>query len=207
MRNTHTIKNKTIGFIRLGLFLASILVMSHASFAQSVQNSANGATGEYGAISSIVGSVRNTTAVLVGGRGGWILSPSFSMGIAGYTLVNDISGRQPDTAGNRLMTLSYGGIDLEYTFALSESLYLTFQELIGAGSISHRESPYHNPKQYHDPFAVFEPSVSLEVGVSKIFRIGIGASYREVEWLDSNIATRADLGGPSGFLFLKIGFL
>jgi hypothetical protein len=207
MKNSQTLRNRVVEIASLKYLFVLIVVLSGVGYAQESKPSGDGATGEYGVVTSSVGSIRNTSAVLLGGRGGWIVSPTFSIGIAGYALMNDVSARLPDTSGNRFMTMSYGGIDLEYTFAINNTWFLTFQELIGAGSISHKESPYLNKKQYHDPFAVFEPSLSIEVGVAKIFRIGIGASYRDVEWLESSLATKADLGGPSAFVSLKIGFL
>ena len=180
MKNNQTNRNNIVELSLLRYLFILVLVVSGAGYAQESKHSTDGTTGEYGVVVSSVGSVRNTSAILLGGRGGWIVSPTFAIGIAGYTLMNDVSARLPDTSGNRKMTMSYGGVDLQYTFAINDTWFLTFQELIGAGSISHKESPYLNKKQYHDPFAVFEPSVSIEVGVTKIFRIGIGASYREV---------------------------
>jgi hypothetical protein len=105
------------------------------------------------------------------------------------------------------MTLEYGGLDLEYILPIDGFYFMTLQMLVGAGSISHREIPYLNRKQYHDPFFVFEPGFNIEIGVTKNFRIGIGISCREVAWLKSDLASSADLSGPSGFLSLKFGFL
>ena len=163
--------------------------------------------GAYGAVVSRIGLVRNSPAVFVGGRGGWIVGHTLAIGIGGYMLVNDVSARIPDTSGNHVMTMDYGGLDLEYGSQISDSYSLTVQALIGAGSIGHKEIPYLNRRQYHDPFLVFEPSLSIEIGITKIFRIGIGAGYREVAWLKSDLASSADLSGPSGFLSLKFGFL
>lgn len=160
----------------------------------------------YGTVVSHVGMVRNTAALFVGGRGGWIFDHTFALGIEGYMLMNNIDARVPDTAGNHFLTMDYGGIDLEYITPVGEHIYLTIQTLIGGGSIGHKEIPYLDRRQYHDPFAVLEPSISAEVAVTSIFRIGIGASYRQVALLKSNLATENELSGPSGFLSLKVGF-
>ncbi len=178
-----------------------ILLATMPALAQNTESS-----GEYGTVASKIGMVRSTKALFVGGRGGWIIDHTFAIGIGGYTLLNDIEARIPDTAGNHLMTLNYGGVDLEYISPIGESYYLAIQALVGAGAIGHKEIPYLDRRQYHDPFFVLEPSVTVEIAVTKIFRIGIGASYREVAWLESNLATQADLSGPSGFLSLKVGF-
>jgi hypothetical protein len=189
------------------LLLTLFVLLAGVGNAQDVKNSTEGMNGAYGALVSRIGLVRNSTAVFVGGRGGWIVVNTFSIGIGGYMLMNDVSARIPDTSGNHLMTLEYGGLDLEYSSRISDSYSLTLQALIGAGSIGHKEIPYLNRRQYHDPFFVFEPSLSIEIGVTRILRIGIGACYREVAWLKSDLASSADLSGPSGLLSLKFGFL
>jgi hypothetical protein len=185
----------------LRILAVLLLLETMPAFAQNTESS-----GEYGTLVSNIGLVRNTKALFIGGRGGWSFDHTFAIGVGGYTLLNDINARIPDTSGNHLMTMSYGGVDLEYISSIGDSYYLTIQALVGTGAIGHKETVYLNPRQYHDPFFVFEPSVSVEIMVTKIFRIGIGASYREVALLESNLASRADLCGASGFLSLKVGF-
>lgn len=170
----------------------------------SAQNSETGRM--YGAVVSKVGMVRDTKALFVGGRGGWIIDDAFAIGIEGYMLVNNIDARVPDTSGNHFLTMDYGGIDLEYITPIGGHYYLTFQTLIGGGAIGHQEVPYLDRRQYHDPFIVVEPGVSVEIAATSIFRIGIGASYRQIALLKSNLATQNELSGPSGFLSLKVGF-
>lgn len=191
----HTLSNS------LRILAALLLLNTVPALAQNAESS-----GEYATVVSNTGMVRNTRALFIGGRGGWTFDHTYAIGIGGYTLLNDIQARIPDTSGNYLMTMSYGGFDLEYSSSIGESYYVTIQTLVGAGSIGHKETVYLNPRQYHDPFFVFEPSVSVEIAVTKIFRIGIGASYREVASLESNIASNSDLSGASGFLSLKVGF-
>jgi hypothetical protein len=188
------------------MLLALFFLLAGVGYAQDVKNSTEGMNGAYGVVVSRIGLVRNSTAVFVGGRGGWIVNHTFAIGLGGYMLMNDVSARIPDTSSNRLISLEYGGLDLEYISPIGDC-FLTLQTLVGAGSIGHKEIPYLNRRQYHDPFFVFEPSLNIEIGVTKIFRIGIGASYREVAWLNSRLASSADLSGPSGFLSLKLGFL
>lgn len=160
----------------------------------------------YGTLVSKVTSIRNTSAVLVGGRGGWIVDQRFAVGIEGYMLLSNVKAQVPDTSGNRFLTADYGGVDLEYSVPLGTRYSLTVQTLIGGGSIGHKETPYLDRRQYHDPFVVLEPGASVEIAVTRIFRIGAGASYRHVAFLKSDLATRQELSGPAGFLSLKVGF-
>ena len=161
---------------------------------------------EFGAVISKVGNVRNSTALFAGGQGGWILDHHLAIGLGGYTLLNDVSARVPDTLGNRNLTFSYGGATFEYTYPSGDSFYAIFQMLLGGGAVGHKESPYIDRRQYQDPCFVVEPNVTLEVAVSKMFRIGVGAGYRQVLLLKSNLATSSDLSSISGSLSLKVGF-
>jgi hypothetical protein len=195
-------KNQASYFFSSEIIAALLLLASTSAFAQFPDS-----VKAYGAVVSRISTLRNTTAITIGGRGGWIIDHTYGIGIGGYMLANNVDARKPDTSGNHWMTLSYGGVDLEYVSAINDSYFLTLQALIGAGSISHEEIPYLDRRQYHDPFFVFEPGVGIEIGVTKIFRIGIGASYRQVAWLKSNLASSADVSGPSAFLSLKVGFL
>lgn len=135
-----------------------------------------------------------------------MLDRSFAVGIGGYMLLNNVPSRVVDTLGNPDLTLSYGGLTLGYVLPLGGSYDAIFQALVGAGSISHKEVPYVDRRQYHDPFFVVEPGVTVEASVTRIFRIGIGASYRQVAWLNSGIASQSELSNFSGNLSLKVGF-
>lgn len=187
------------------LLIILLFLVAAVGHAQDSKNSTDGTNGEYGAVVSRIGTVRNSTAVFVGGRGGWIIDRTFAIGIGGYMLVNDVQARVPDTSGNHLFTMAYGGLEFEYSLFTSTSFRITFQELFGAGSISHEESPYLNHRQYHDPFLVFEPGLYAEIEVTKTFRIGAGVSHRAVLFLSSKLASNADLSSPTGFVSLKVG--
>ena len=162
---------------------------------------------EFGAVVTKVSTLRNGTALIIGGRGGWIIDRAYAVGIEGYMLMNNIEARIPDTSGNHLLTFSYGGLDLEYSPSLGNSFSWTLQVLVGAGSIGHKEIPYLDRRQYHDPFFVLEPSLTVEMGLMKILRLGFGAGYRGVGGLKSALASGKELSGPSASLSLKIGFL
>ncbi len=182
--------------------LGSLQVFAAAfSVAQEAHN-----PGIFGAVTSDVTTLRGATAVFAGGEGGWMLGRSFGLGIAGHTLLNDIESRVADTLGNHGLTLSYGGVTFAYVLPLEGPFDAVLGALVGGGSISHNEVPYIDRRQYHDPFLVIEPRVSVEASLSKIFRIAVGASYRQVAWLRSSLATQSELSGVSGNLTLKVGF-
>jgi hypothetical protein len=130
----------------------------------------------YGTVVSKIATVRNTTALFVGGRGGWIFDHKFAVGIEGYMLLNNVKARIPDSSGNRYLTTDYGGVDLEYFVSVGDRYYLTVQTLIGGGSIGHKEIPYLDRRQYHDPFLVLEPSAGLEAAVREFSELELASA-------------------------------
>jgi hypothetical protein len=163
--------------------------------------------GEYGAVTMKIGTIRNSSAMFVGGRGGWILDQSYGIGIGGYLLVKDLSARVSDTSGNSRLMASYGGLDIEYLVPLDSPFHFSAQALLGGGIVGHVENRYVNPRPHYDPFVVFEPGLNVEIGLTEIFRFTLGASYRFVGWLSSPVATNTDLSGPMFNISVKAGFL
>jgi hypothetical protein len=47
-------------------------------------------SGMFGTLDSWVSTVRNATAFMFGGRGGWIFDHTYAIGIGGYILTNHI---------------------------------------------------------------------------------------------------------------------
>ncbi len=187
--------------ISFGLVTALFVLATCSAFGQNGESNL-----EYGAVVSKIGTLRNASAIFVGGQGGWILDRNYAIGIGGYLLVNNVRARVPDTSGNDRMMASYGGLDLEYLYPFYDSFLITVQTLVGGGAIGHMENTYINPRQHYAPFFVLEPGVNIDFGISTIFRLGVGASYRFVGWLSSAIATNADMSGLMFNVSIKAGF-
>lgn len=185
--------------ILLGL---TILIPAFAQDAKSRIGA--GENGEFGTVVVNVGTVGGSSAVLVGGRGGWILDQTFAIGGAGYILTSNVKTRSVDSLGNNLLTMSYGGLHLEYQLLSDGPIHLAFQGLVGAGAAGYHEASYTNPREHFDGFFVVEPSVNAAIDVAEVFRIGAGVSYRSVHWLNSQLASNSDLSGPSVGMTLSI---
>ncbi len=184
-----------------GSIVALQILFVVSSFAQGA-----GSQKIFGDVTSTVTTLRNSSAVLIGGQGGWMVSRTLALGIEGFTLVNNVESRVPDTLGDRSLTFNYGGVTFGYVLPFAGSYDAVFQALVGGGSISHKETPYRDRRQYHDPFLVIEPRVMVETPISKVFRLGIGASYRRIALLTSSLATQSELSGISATVSLKVGF-
>jgi hypothetical protein len=152
-------------------------------------------------------------AVLIGGRGGWIINHSFVIGGGGYGLVNqDIDEREisPDTT--IYMTMGYGGIDLEYIASPNDLIHLTISTLIGAGGIDYMMKSRYNDWETGnyanndgDAFFVFEPGINAELNVMKFFRADLGISYRYINGIETSGLSDSDLNGIAANITLKFG--
>ncbi len=133
--------------------------------------------------------IDNRDAFLCGLSGGVIINHSFSIGLAGYGIVNSqhlsYSGIL-DTADVYLYG-GYGGLKLEYRMFPMKMVHLAFPLLIGGGgAVFSTWEPDDWYDDYHehlvayswDSYFVMEPGVVVGINMLKFMRLDIGASYR-----------------------------
>jgi hypothetical protein len=168
--------------------------------------------GGYGALVIKFSQVSDQFAVLVGARGGWILNHTFSIGLAGYGLVNEIPVRSQAWAFNPYLNFGYGGLDLEYILNSNAMVHSSVHLLIGGGAVGRRSANWvdyaygysGNEWDYH-PFFVLEPGANLDLNMTSWFRMSFGAAYRIAGPVKSDLASKSDLSGASGMLTFRFG--
>jgi hypothetical protein len=142
--------------------------------------------------------------VLVGGRGGWIINHRVSIGGGGYGLVNNVDARP--SAPDSLISLGYGGLEIEIIGNSDQLLHYTFSTLLGAGGISLKgRDDRGQDTGEHDAFFIAEPTANVIVNVTTSFRIGIGAGYRFVVGTNTPGVADHKLSGVTGNLTFKFG--
>jgi len=153
-----------------------------------------------------VTNLNGENAVMVGGRGGWIINHSFVLGGAGYGLVSDIKAKITDPV-RQYIEMGYGGLDIEYIASSNDLLHLSIGLLVGGGGIGYKMDNNDLLMETYkkNSFFVLEPSVYANLNVTHFFRVAAGVSYRSVSGLSSVVSTNADLSGPSANLVLKFG--
>lgn len=189
------------------MLLFAILLLALPLNAQEAETLIGGdiESGGFGGPVLKFGPINGETGVLVGGRGGWIINHTFILGGGGYGLVSNVKARTADSVlGNRLM-MGYGGLELEYVASSNQLVHLSIHALIGGGAVSYQTNNASMRNGSSDAFFIAEPGVSVNLNVTKFFRIAAGASYRYVAGLASKLSTNADLSGPTGVLTLKFG--
>jgi hypothetical protein len=151
--------------------------------------------------------IENELSVLVGGRGGWIINHTFVIGGGGYGLVTENIERGRTIAGNPiLLTMGYGGLELEYIHNSNKLIHWSVLTLIGAGGVDEREkNDGYSDRVEGDAFFIFEPAVNLELNVATFFRLGVSGNYRFIAGADFRGIQNGDLAGPAGALTLKFG--
>lgn len=187
---------KKIILITIALFLVSFVSAQENKenkneiktlFGNNVTN------GGYGAFSMRYTQVAGEHAYSSGGRGGWIINHSFTIGGGGYGF-NSGAIYDEHLEDEYRYSGGYGGLLLEYIAMPQKSIHLSFPLLIGAGGISYTtENSSTDDYRTEDVqgFLVVEPGVELELNVLRFMRVNFGVYYRftsEIELLyDNNI--------------------
>jgi len=152
--------------------------------------------------------------VLFGGRVGWIINHTYSIGIGGYGMMSGfrmpMHGHGFSDGHDHGNKLSYGGVEIEYIRNSDKLVHYSFSALLGAGSLGideHQanEEEYLDHEHYTDTAFVFEPSVNGIVNINPWFRLGVGVSYRFVNGFDTIGIDLSDAGGSAITLTLKFG--
>jgi hypothetical protein len=208
--------------MKKSILLILIIFLAVPILAQEEETIFNGnlESGGFGGPVLKVTQLSKTTALLVGGKGGWIINHSFVIGGGGYGLTTEILA--DNTYGRDLrMEVGYGGLELEYINRSNSLFHFTAGLLIGAGGVSWTENYndwwYNDNNTSHyasDAFFIVEPAINVELNLTTWFRLNLGGSYRVVTGVDSklnydgyNIKTlkNSDLSGFSGVAIFKFG--
>ncbi len=169
-------------------------------------------SGGYGGPELRVSRLAGRTALLVGGRGGWVVNRHFVLGVGGFgsaTTGVRTGWRLPSGREARL-AMGYGGVDLGWVTRPARLVHLTANVLVGAGGATYGDgragdAAPDRAERPSDAFAVLEPGLAAELNVTPHLRVAAGASYRQVSGLRLPTLRAADLGGAAGTVIVKFG--
>ncbi|MBO3698695.1 hypothetical protein [Roseivirga sp. E12] len=174
--------------------------------------------GGYGGLSTSYSNIGGRDAILIGGRGAWLINHRLGIGLAGTGFLTE--ARTDLQLNDRYEFVGgYGGLFLEFIVNPESPVHISFPLTIGAGGIAYARS--HNSFRGGDfdfleedsqAFFVVEPGIELELNVIKFMRVAFGASYRYTSDIDLNylndgqaITSKDALRGLSGGITLKFG--
>ncbi|MBM2813913.1 MAG: hypothetical protein HW421_675 [Ignavibacteria bacterium] len=182
-------------------------------------------SGGYGGPEIQISNIKNELGLMVGGRGGWIINSSFSIGGGGWGLVTnheikdywkESKNRQQlynlaDTNKTVYLRAGWGGLILEYINSSEKLVHFTVNLLVGAGGATYTISNRNNNDFMADrslessAFAILQPGIGVDLNITKAFRLEFGINYRLIYGVELWKLGNSDLSGLSGGLVFKFG--
>lgn len=138
--------------------------------------------GGFGSLNLQYGLLDQRDAIYIGGRGGWIIGHSLSIGFGGCGYFNKTEVDTQEVRNN--LAGGHGGMYLEPVIFPRFPVHISLPCFVGAGGISYLT--YDNSKPYFedegnviesDSYFIAEPGVELEFNMLKHFRMTIGMYY------------------------------
>jgi len=171
-----------------------------------------GEKGGFGAPVVKFTSISGQSAVMVGGRGGWIRNHCWVFGGGGYQIVNEIDAAVGVLPGEGPLDIEfgYGGFELEYVFHPMSLTHFSLYTLLGAGDIHYVRdvgsvSESNQTTGESDFVFVVEPAVNGELNVISWCRLNCGLSYRLVMDVEQVGLDNSDFSGLTATITLKFG--
>jgi hypothetical protein len=173
----------------------------------------NSGSGGYGAISLGYTSIAGRDAILMGGRGEWIIGHGFGLGIGGYGFLNDaVYDAAQDL--NFALAGGYGGLVMEPIILGWFPVHVALPVLIGAGGVASTSftADWSDPYEYWDGyledatgFFVAEAGVELEFNMVRFFRLALFGTYRYTTDIIMEATPEDALRGWNFGITLKFG--
>ena len=138
--------------------------------------------GGFGSLYLQYSPINEKDGVFIGGRAGWIIGHSLSIGFGGCGYFNSSSSDTNDIRNS--LAGGHGGMYLEPILFPRFPVHLSIPIFLGAGGISYLE--YDNDKTFSedpgeviesDGYFIAEPGLELEFNLLKHFRMTLGAYY------------------------------
>jgi hypothetical protein len=146
----------------------------------------NSGSGGYGAFSIGYTQINNKDAILIGGRGAWVVGHGFGLGGGGYGFINDPTYNPVDEL-NYTLAGGYGGLIMEPILFGWFPVHLSFPILVGAGGVASTtySADWNDPYEYWDgyveeatAFFVADLGIEVEFNLVRFFRLAVFGSYR-----------------------------
>jgi hypothetical protein len=152
---------------------------------QTIFDSSRG-SGGYGAITIGYSRIDHRDALIMGGRGEWVIGHGFGLGIGGYGFLNDPVYDAVQEL-NFSLAGGYGGLVMEPIIMGWFPVHVALPVLIGAGGVASTSysASWYDPYEYWDGFLedatsffVAEAGAELELNLVRFFRVSIFGTYR-----------------------------
>ena len=157
-------------------------------------------------------SINNQSAIMLGGRGGWIINHSLVLGGGIYGVVNDVDAPEGilPLEGPLDSEFGYLGFEVEYIVHPKSLLHLNIYSLIGGGATNFVKdvgSVTKSNEQVGESHFMFvlEPAVNAELNVTTWFHLNVGVSYRVTSGVNQEGLNDGDFSNMAASLTFKFG--
>lgn len=167
-------------------------------------------SGGYGAFTIGYTKINGQDALLMGGRGEWIIGHGFGLGLGGYGFINDPIYDPIDDL-NYSLAGGYGGLVMEPILFGWFPVHLSLPIMIGAGGVANTSytANVYDPYEYWDgyveeatAFFATEFGAEVEFNLVRFFRLALFGSYRYTSDIRmEGIPTNALRGWSAGMTF------
>ena len=145
---------------------------------------------------------------MLGGRGGWNVSPSLILGGGLYTTVTEVNGPEGsilDAPGPLDIKVESFGFELEYAPCPTVPTHLTFYAFVGGAAGHYVRDKTHEQHGETDFLLLLEPAVGLERRITDWVHLNLSMSYRLVNGVEQPLLENPDFSGPAATLTVKFG--
>ncbi|MEO9475605.1 MAG: hypothetical protein ABJG41_08720 [Cyclobacteriaceae bacterium] len=182
---------------------------------KTLSGSMNHSGGFFGA-SFRASEFNSETAVLAGFRTGWIVNRTVGIGVEGHGIIPTAKFDGIDPDRSTVLLGGYGGMFMEFILFSNQVVHITFPIAGGAGWLGYHidwEEDRINDPNFNttngivdqDVFWYVEPGASLEMNVSRSFRIAFGVSKRFTQDFELINTSSSDFENLNFFMTLKLG--
>lgn len=199
--------NKQLHILVLLIVLGLFVVPSYAQEEEEEESRVKTILGDgtehnsygYGAFSVGFSKVGKYSALTVGGRGAWVMSPNLALGVAATGFASERFSSAFIPENDVFISGGYIGLLLEPVFYSDKPIHFSTPLLFAGGGMDYvRETYIDDPADPHVPniysgFLLFEPGIEVEMNVVKFLRIALGVSYR----ITTDIDLTADVNGEN----------
>lgn len=159
---------------------------------------------------------KDETAVMAGFRTGWVVNRTLGIGIEGHGIIPTVKLDNVDPNRDVILLGGYGGMFMEFVAFSNQVVHITFPIAGGAGWLGYHEDwedeSLNDPRvstqealSDQDVFWYVEPGASLEMNISRSFRMSFGLSKRITQDLDLLNTNSSDFENLNFFVTLKLG--
>jgi hypothetical protein len=165
--------------------------------------------GGYGAPTIGFTTINGDGALMMGGRGGWLINHRLVLGggIAGIaSRIAVPPGSTPRDADHQIK-LGYAGFWAEYIIAPNSPIHGSVGVLVGGGSLAYHQfrPAMERVDTLTDAVFIVEPTLGIELNLATFMRLGLFANYRLAADVDLPGLARPEVSSFGGGGVIKFG--